>query len=53
LARRPDIGELPKEPKLFTLAPGVPAAPLAYLPAWLMCLGIFGLGLGMWVVRRR
>jgi hypothetical protein len=53
LAARPDIGELPKPPKLYSLGPTVPADPLRYLPAWLMCLGTFGLGLGMWVVRRR
>ena len=53
LADRPGVGALPKEPKIFTLGPSVPTSPLAYLPAWLMCLGIFGLGLGMWVVRRR
>jgi|GEM_PF-301991 len=53
LAARPDVGALPKPPKLFTLGPMVPTTPLTFLPAWLMCLGIFGLGLGMWVVRRR
>jgi hypothetical protein len=53
LADRPGVGTLPKPPKIFTLGQSVPTAPLAYLPAWLMFLGIFGLGLGMWVVRRR
>jgi hypothetical protein len=53
LTDRPGVGARPKESKLYTLDNSVPSTPLAYLPAWLMSLGIFGLGLGMWVVRRR
>jgi hypothetical protein len=53
LTDRPGVGARPKESKLYSLDNTVPTTPLAYLPAWLMSLSIFGLGLGMWVVRRR
>src|SRR5262249_62366393 len=53
LTDRPGVGARPKEAKFYTLDNTVPPAPLTYLPAWLMSLNIFGVGLGMWVVRRR
>jgi len=53
LTDRPGVGARPKETKIYIWDTKVQTAPLAYLPAWLMSLGIFGLGMGVWVVRRR
>jgi ABC-type uncharacterized transport system len=56
LRERPEIGKMadPKERKFYTLSAGQDAVTrLEWLPGFLICLGIIGLGGGIWIVRRR
>lgn len=54
MAERESIGALPPgEHPLFTLDPGVDYWRMILLPAWLMLLTLIGLGIGIWLVRRR
>src|SRR5262249_2805912 len=48
------VGPRTKEATSYSLNPQkVNVERLAYLPGWLMMLGILGLGAGVWVVRKR
>ena len=54
LRERPSsIGLDPKERKEFRLKEGANLARMEYLPLGLMMVAIVGVGLGVWVVRRR
>jgi ABC-type uncharacterized transport system len=47
------IGAPPNEHTQFTLDPGVDYWRMILLPAWLMLLTLIGLGISIWIVRRR
>jgi hypothetical protein len=54
LRERPDfIGIEPKKRDVYQLKTNTNVARMVVLPAALMVLGVVGLGLGVWVVRRR
>jgi hypothetical protein len=55
LAERPGIGIRPKQVGTFSLGPKGEEirGRIVGFPAWLMSLGVIGLGVGIWVVRRR
>jgi hypothetical protein len=53
LAERPVLGIAPKQTNTYTLGPNVDRNRMVLLPGALMGLGIVGLGVGVWVVRRR
>ena len=56
LRERPEIGQMaePKERKFFSLnASPEGLTRLEWLPGFLICLTIIGLGGGIWIVRRR
>lgn len=47
------IGTQPKESLSFRLGPDVNDWRMIFLPGWIMLLSIVGLGVGVWMVRRR
>ena len=53
LAERQSIGVQPRESLFFTIDAGVESARMVYVPTWMMLLTLGGLGIGIWVVRRR
>lgn len=56
LRERPEIGQMaePKERKFFSLSTSPEGVTrLQWLPGFLICLAIVGLGGGIWIVRRR
>ncbi len=53
MAEREGIGALPKETPNFQLPPGISLGRMVFLPGWLMFLTIIGLGVGIWIARRR
>jgi hypothetical protein len=54
LAERPGGMDIrPKETGTYTIDPDISRAQVVFLPAWLMVVGIIGLGTGIWIVRRR
>jgi ABC-type uncharacterized transport system len=54
LAGREDLmGTRPKETTSYQLGPEVNYYRMIFLPGWIMLLGIIGLGVGVWMVRRR
>ena len=53
MGERESIGALPKESPIFTLQADVNTWQMIYLPLWLMLLAMSGLGIGVWIVRRR
>ena len=55
MAERPAReGPRPKESNIYTItADSTELNRLLFLPVWLMTLGIFSLGAGVWIVRRR
>ncbi len=53
MAEREGIGALPKESPVYQIDPSVNLARMIVLPGWLMLLTLIGLGVGIWVVRRR
>jgi hypothetical protein len=54
LAERPGGMDIrPKETGTYTIDPDISRAQIVFLPAWLMVVGIIGLGTGIWIVRRR
>jgi hypothetical protein len=56
LRERPDVGKMadPKERNFFTLQASPEAITrIQWLPGILICIGLLGLGGGIWVVRRR
>jgi hypothetical protein len=54
LREKPEyIGIEPKKRDVYQLSTSTNVARMIWLPSILMVLGVFGLGLGVWVVRRR
>lgn len=53
LADRRGIGIRPKEGGVYEYPRDVSAAAMVLPPAWLMMLSVIGVGVGVWVVRRR
>jgi hypothetical protein len=56
LRERPDVGKMadPKERNFFTLQASPEAITrMQWLPGILICIGLLGLGGGIWIVRRR
>jgi hypothetical protein len=53
MAEREGFGTPPSEHSVFTLDPSVDSWRMILLPGWLMVLGLTGLGIGFWLVRRR
>ena len=51
--RESNIGALPKEQLNYALPPDVNVWRMIALPGWLMLLTMTGLGIGVWIVRRR
>jgi hypothetical protein len=53
MAERESIGAQPKTSPSFQLPPEVNYARMIFLPGWIMLLSLIGLGIGVWIVRRR
>ncbi len=53
LAERQNIGVQPRESLMFSIDPSVDFTRMVWLPGWIMLLILIGLGIGIWVVRRR
>ncbi len=54
MAEKPGrLGPPPKESSTFALGPNVELGRMILVPGWLMTLAVFGLGMGVWLVRRR
>jgi hypothetical protein len=54
LRERPEaIGIEPRKRDMYELSPNTDIRRMIYMPLALMSLGVIGLGLGVWVVRRR
>ncbi len=51
--RQDFIGPRPRESQVYVLSPKADLDRMRFLPTWFMILGIFGLGIGVWLVRRR
>ena len=53
--RQDFIGPRPKESQFYMLSPSASdnIERMRFMPTWFMILGIFGLGIGVWLVRRR
>lgn len=47
------IGARPKESQMFSIDASVDPYRMILLPGWLMLLALTGIGIGIWVVRRR
>lgn len=47
------IGALPKESTSYVLGPEVNYSRMVFLPGWIMLIMIIGLGVAVWIVRRR
>lgn len=53
MGERESIGARPKVTPTFTLDPSVDSIRMILLPFWIMLLTLIGLGVGIWVARRR
>ena len=53
MAERESVGEQPKVSSIYSLGPNVNVERMIFLPGWLMLITLIGLGVGIWVVRRR
>ena len=54
LRERPDsIGIEPKKPNTYQMDSGTSVGRMVALPFLLMSFGVLGMGLGVWMVRRR
>jgi gliding motility-associatede transport system auxiliary component len=55
LTDRPGLGVRPREQGVFTISPKIKQewGRITLMPGWLMTLGVLGLGLAAWVVRRK
>ena len=55
LSERPGLGIRPREPGIYVMKTDVAkeSSRLVLLPGWILVLGTLGVGLGVWVVRRR
>ena len=53
MAERESIGAQPKVTNTFSIDPSVDTTRMVLLPGWLMFLALTGLGIGIWLVRRR
>jgi hypothetical protein len=53
MSERESIGAQPKVSPQFQLPPGVNWTRMMFLPGWIMLLSLIGLGVAVWIVRRR
>ncbi len=53
LADRPGVGIRPKEVGTYMLNPEAPVSRMLLLPVWVIAYSVLGLGIAIWVVRRR
>jgi hypothetical protein len=47
------VGPRPKETTTYSVSPATPFGAMIFLPFWLMLLAVVGLGVGIWITRRR